>query len=291
MYTQAAQRTGSIVLWLLLSASTSVGQLSHGIADSVAVDSLPNFNAIASKIIDSLHLPSSDIDRFQPDAAVLGEVLPDSISAQAFDALRITLRRFDLEALSQLRAQKEFQYDRPPPPPPVWQRIRDWLDQNILRHIFSDEVTEWIEHALTVISVLVLIYLVLKLIRTDLRSLFYGSKTLRSVAFQAEEHLEPDALQALIEQAMADKDYRRAVRYLFLRVLKLLAAKDLIAWRIDKTNRDYLYELKQPELRTPFAELARFFEYVWYGGFWLTEQEFAAAKRAFDAFTTQLQER
>jgi hypothetical protein len=52
-----------------------------------------------------------------------------------------------------------------------------------------------------------------------------------------------------------------------LQLLKQLSDSQLIDWQPDKTNQTYLRELatQRPNLRAPFAELTRQFEYVWYG--------------------------
>lgn len=212
----------------------------------------------------------------------------DSLRASAYRADSVRLRTFNHDALSALRARDEFLYDRPPPPPSPWELFRQWLLQNVLRPLFSQEVSAAIEYAIYALSVALIVFLALKLTRTDLRGLFYGAKKLNNIEFREEELLSADDLSNRIEEAISKREYRRAVRYLFLRALKELAAKNLIAWRIDKTNRDYVRELGRADLKTPLADLARLFEYVWYGNFELNETSFAQAKRAFDDFTLKL---
>lgn len=277
-------RLFNLLFWLVLSACTSFAQPSDTASFATsAADSSSHFNVLASKTIDSLSALPAAL-RTETD------VPADPILAQRYDARYITLRSFDAEALARLRAQKEFEYDRPPPPPSLWDRMRQWLDEYLFRHIFRSEFSRWVDYLLIGSSVLLLLYLILYLTQTNLRSIFYSSTVLHPVTFASEVHLDADALQALIDEAIVQQDYRSAVRYLFLRALNALAAKGLIVWRIDKTNRDYVQELAQNELRTRFSELVRLFEYVWYGEFALTKQDFEVAKRAFDTFTLQLPE-
>lgn len=77
------------------------------------------------------------------------------------------------------------------------------------------------------------------------------------------------------------KDYRSAVRYRFLSVLKLLADKKLISWNPEKTNKDYAEELKDLQVKSSFRELAYIFDYVWYGEFEIDEENYNYFKGRF----------
>ncbi len=46
-----------------------------------------------------------------------------------------------------------------------------------------------------------------------------------------------------------------------------LDKRELIEWRIDKTNRDYANELGKKKSKKEFKELTLYYEYVWYGDF------------------------
>ena len=88
----------------------------------------------------------------------------------------------------------------------------------------------------------------------------------------------------LIAEATAARAYRRAVRLLYLKTLKTLAADNLIDWQRDKTNHEYIAELRQPALRSSFAELTFLFEYIWYGDFPVDEGVFDRARSRFTQF-------
>ncbi len=83
-----------------------------------------------------------------------------------------------------------------------------------------------------------------------------------------------------IEKAEQDGNYRLAIRYLFLRLLKILSEKGAIQYKPDRTNLDYLMQLHgKPEFKG-FFEGARHYEYTWYGKF-IPEQEAYSAVRQF----------
>ena len=101
------------------------------------------------------------------------------------------------------------------------------------------------------------------------------------------EHIESVDLDRLVGQARRDERYRDAVRLLYLRTLQDLAAQHLIVWKKDKTNRDFVAELRRSDRHTltqPFAELTRLFEWVWYGEAAVDRARFQAVDERFRSF-------
>lgn len=88
-------------------------------------------------------------------------------------------------------------------------------------------------------------------------------------------------IQDLIEAAIAQGDFRLAVRYSYLSILKKMMEQSLIDWKIQKTNHDYIKELPEGMLKTGFTSITRIYDYIWYGGFELDQSSFDAVKRSF----------
>ena len=105
-----------------------------------------------------------------------------------------------------------------------------------------------------------------------------------AVGLSEEENIiRNENIDDLIQQAVADKNYRLAIRYSYLLILKLLSEKDIIAWELQKTNSDYLDEITKENLKTPFKASTRLYEYVWYGDFLIDEPKYQKAALAFNA--------
>ncbi len=93
-----------------------------------------------------------------------------------------------------------------------------------------------------------------------------------------------------IEEAVSKQQYRRAVRYQYLRTIRDLANKELIRYRPDRTDSDYVFQLAGTPYYQDFFRLTRHFEYTWYGKFRVEpdvyqklQQDFANFKSRFTA--------
>lgn len=87
-----------------------------------------------------------------------------------------------------------------------------------------------------------------------------------------------------INKAIADNDLRLATRLYFLQMLKQMSLKNIIQYGFDKTNMDYLFELNGTPYFKDFASASRNYEYVWYGKFAITKEQFDDLKSSFSKF-------
>ena len=88
----------------------------------------------------------------------------------------------------------------------------------------------------------------------------------------------------LIRQALRAGNFRLAIRYQYLKTLHKLAAKEYLALAPDKTNYQYVTEIKNNELKKEFAALTLSYEYVWYGEFAIEEPLYQKLERGFSSF-------
>jgi len=95
------------------------------------------------------------------------------------------------------------------------------------------------------------------------------------------ENIETADFQSLISNTQQAGDYRLGIRYYYLWLLKILAYNNIIKWHSDKTNSDYLYEIKDEALRSQFRYLSYIYDYSWYGEFPVNEVDYAKAAKAF----------
>ena len=109
-------------------------------------------------------------------------------------------------------------------------------------------------------------------------------------AIQSVEHLiDKKSLAALkpelaLEEALKNRNYRLAVRILFLAMLQKLMQQGKITPSIEKTNMDYVREIDNPNEQKTILELTRIFESVWYGHVPADEVLFRELRSKFDNF-------
>jgi hypothetical protein len=94
--------------------------------------------------------------------------------------------------------------------------------------------------------------------------------------------------QSRIDKAVQAGNYRLAVRLMFLRMLKSLADKNVIQYKQELTNFEYLVQLKPSSYYNDFFRLTRNYEYAWYGDFPVNEETFGVLKNEFDRFDNAL---
>lgn len=102
-----------------------------------------------------------------------------------------------------------------------------------------------------------------------------------------ERPMESD-LDRYLKQALTEQDYRLAVRIYYLMLLKALHDKNIITWRKEKTNYDYLRELhKHPEIKR-LNNSTLLFEYIWYGDKAVNASEFHGIQPGFISLIEQI---
>ena len=81
-----------------------------------------------------------------------------------------------------------------------------------------------------------------------------------------EENIHETDLEKFIRAAKEKGDYALAMRLYYLAIIKEMSLKKLIKWKRDKTNGEYLRELRSSNFFTEFNEVTNIFERIWYGG-------------------------
>ena len=97
-----------------------------------------------------------------------------------------------------------------------------------------------------------------------------------------EENIHEIDFDKDIKDAEQDGDYRRAIRLLFLKVLKNLSDAELIYWDSNKTNYQYLYELKGTNIYSQFVKCVNVFDVVWYGEWKIDQSYYLTNKPLFE---------
>lgn len=96
-----------------------------------------------------------------------------------------------------------------------------------------------------------------------------------------EEYLHETDLDRFLRAALHEHNFALAIRLYYLQIIKDLSARNAIRWSREKTNRDYLREMRPHRLAEPFRTATRTFEQVWYGNLALDEAAFRRMEPEF----------
>lgn len=91
-----------------------------------------------------------------------------------------------------------------------------------------------------------------------------------------------------IEKAISKGNYRFAIRLLFLQTLKNMSAKNIIQYKPDRTDFDYLLQTYSTKYYNDFFRLTRTYEYAWYGQFDVDPEKFRLIHTDFQSFENKL---
>lgn len=143
-----------------------------------------------------------------------------------------------------------------------------------------------------ILFTIVIALLLFILFRVFAGNIFFINKKLKEETEFSETNPEEDIhesdLEKLYTKAIERSDFRQAIRIYYLMVLKELSLKELIRWKKDKTNNEYIFEMMNNAAHERFREITILFERVWYGEADMNEKMFQYVSLRFNSFITEL---
>lgn len=215
----------------------------------------------------------------------------DSLTV-AVDSSKIVAKQFS-ENLSEKYSGNEFDYDTMEGEAENFLgRAINWFF-NKLGEIFgihlSPEMYQIIKFFIYGLLIVFALYILVKLLVGDNASSFFSrkSKMVAPLNIQ-EEHIENVDLDSYIKNALKEENYRLAIRYMYLKSLKLLSLNNIIDWHFEKTNSDYYREIESEGLKENFKKASYLYENIWYGEYALDKAGFESAKKDFERLNQNL---
>lgn len=150
----------------------------------------------------------------------------------------------------------------------------------------------WDSNLLRTISFVILILIVLALVFVVLHNMKLNSKVKKNILLvqQVEDldDIEQLETESLMSQALNAKNYRFAIRLMYLDLLKNLHESKIIHWKKDKTNLDYISEVSKESFINEFRKITLGYELVWYGEREATENNYLSVKQGYETVYNQL---
>lgn len=215
---------------------------------------------------------------------------PDTKRTLRFDTASIVVREASPDKQRAYSEDEVWRYDRDQvetkDEPNVFDRMWNGFWEKVMEGFMSsgsgDGFNPWtILWILIFVAIIVLV--ILKVTNTGISTLFTGRarKTEKTDATLEDVDIHAIDYESEIRDAIAKGDHRLAVRLWFLRTLKAFSDKELLAWKIDKTNSDYYYELSGTAYQKEFGEVSNVYDYIWYGEFPVDESSYSRAEEKF----------
>lgn len=99
-----------------------------------------------------------------------------------------------------------------------------------------------------------------------------------------EESLKKLDTKTPLEEAIRSGDYRTAYRLRYLEILKVLTSRNLIYYRRERTNYEYLLQLTGKPVYEPFRLLTFNFDGIWYGDLEVNKEVYESLEVHFTDF-------
>ena len=205
------------------------------------------------------------------------------------DTTSVEIRSFNNSKLNDYKADKQFQYDKMHEPAiGLWDRFWMWVWWKVDQIMSTQAGRTTVWSVIIILGIAILAAFIYKVMKMNKAGLFVRSAGNRLDFTVGEENIHQIVFEEAIAKAVADKNFRLATRLLYLQSLKILSDKSLIAWRINKTNNDYVNEVKQRSWQSLFSDLTFQFEYIWYGEMQIEREKFENLHGEFKQLHNQL---
>ncbi|MBU2995114.1 hypothetical protein KO500_01650 [Cellulophaga baltica] len=167
-------------------------------------------------------------------------------------------------------------------------KFNAWL-KDLISNLFSirdENALNIIENLKILLYVLIIggvVFLIVKMVlNKEGRWLFKRKKdAANELDYEIGENIQEVNFEALIDEALQAKDYRLAVRYNYLLVLKKLDQYNIISYDSQKTTYDYQIALEGTAYATGFNKATYYYTYIWYGEFAIDEKEYTTASTVY----------
>ena len=211
------------------------------------------------------------------------------------DDSKLEPRKFD--DLHDTHNGEDFIYERNKENSGWWTRFKQWLND-----LFSDwfdiknsdeasNITDLMLQIGAIIIFLLVAYFIFKAVMNNEGSWVFGKSSDKNIipVTDIESNLSITDFKKLTKEAEKSEEYRLAVRYYYLWLLKNLTNAEVIDYDVEKTNSDYYSEISSEEIKKQFSYTSYLYNYIWYGEFDVSKMDFDKAKSAFTNFINSVE--
>ncbi len=222
------------------------------------------------------------------------------LCASQIDSTQVSVKKIEPKQFAQDFKKdyqsKEFIYETDTQSKGWWDRAMDNLSEffkSILNIESERSISNTIDIIFKILAVLIILFVIYKIVLLFLNKegqWIFGQKQNQNI--MRVDDLDIDINQTdfkeVIKNSIQSKNFRLATRFYYLWLLKKLSDNQHLDWDPEKTNSDYINELKGSGFENDFKYHSYLYDYVWYGGFELSEEVFSSTKTSFETLINKL---
>ena len=204
---------------------------------------------------------------------------------------------FEETKIEELKRDENFNYLEEQQQKTWWQEFKEWINQKyqqFLKWLFGDYdagsilgfIIKLIPYILLIGIICFIIWLFTRM--NPGKNILQQPQTATMHLDDEEEIIQNADIPTLIKTAIENGQYRMAVRYYYLQALKELDLKNLIDFEAQKTNEDYTSEINNAQLNIIFKKVTRIYNFIWYGDFQVSKDDFLLAEKGFSEFNSTI---
>ena len=213
------------------------------------------------------------------------------------DSSKLNLSILNASDLDKYKSDGDFNYQEAKYSNSFLSAIKQWF-VNLIKWIFeklfghengvkyADNFMKIMKYVLLAVLIFVLLKYLLGLNYKDLFKKSPGEANI--IYYDDDEMLLKSDIDKLIEKASEEGNYRLALRYYYLKLINILDQKHYIKWEPEKTNFEYLKEIKNEEIGHDFRLFTQYYDYIWYGYYDLDSSHYNDVSAEFNRFFNAL---
>jgi hypothetical protein len=214
------------------------------------------------------------------------------VGEEVQDSIPNTPSKFDRELYQSLKSHPDFQYEDTNAGPEWSKNILNWLGDawgKAWKWLLNGKEPVGFFSFLIQLSKYLSIVLLFGVIVWVIIKMDSSTKILKNKHLVQDDEVDGELIARgdfpfLIAQAIGSRDFALAIRYHYLYSLQLLVEKNAIEWESQKTNTDYLREIKDPVVQGVFMEITKWYHYFWFGRRPIDSTLFQQANKVFEQF-------
>jgi tRNA nucleotidyltransferase/poly(A) polymerase len=187
--------------------------------------------------------------------------------------------------INEILKDKKYDYGdfyKPPAKTGILARLLRWIAKMIGLGMKAFSYWPVAFRILVIVVLIILIYVIAT--KTKLYRLFYFEKQKENPYFREINLPDEFDFEKAISEAIALNHFKDAIRFSHLKLLKNLNDNRKIQLSVDKTNRDYSFEIRDNLMREKFLRLTEIYNRVWYGEYIMSKPELDSVLPEFAEF-------